>query len=92
VFNQLGAKRLTVRTSRDNKRVIDIAVRFGFRAEGRLRNYYPNGSDAMIFGMPARRSSRNYLRSRELKSEGAEGAIVTQNRQCMLCLDAAAVR
>jgi hypothetical protein len=62
----LGRPALSPETSRDNKRVIDIAVRLGFRAEGRLRNYYPNGSDAMIFGMPARQSSRNYLRSLEL--------------------------
>jgi RimJ/RimL family protein N-acetyltransferase len=50
-FNDLECSRVTVRTRADNEKVIDLAIRFGWRVEGRLRQFYPDGCDAVVFGM-----------------------------------------
>jgi RimJ/RimL family protein N-acetyltransferase len=50
-FNQLGVQRVTARTNINKKKVISVLVAAGFRVEGRARRYYPDGSDALLFGM-----------------------------------------
>jgi len=50
-FNQLKVQRVTARTHPAKRKVIDVMVRMGFRVEGRVRRYYPDGSDAVLFGM-----------------------------------------
>lgn len=51
VFNQLKAQRMTARTRVDNKKVINVIIGAGFRVEGKARRYYPDGTDAILFGM-----------------------------------------
>lgn len=51
VFDELKVRRLTVRTRADNQKVIEIAIKFGWRVEGRQREAYPDGCDAILFGM-----------------------------------------
>jgi len=50
-FNQLGVQRVTARTHVKKQKVINVMVAAGFRVEGRARRYYPDGSDAILFGM-----------------------------------------
>jgi hypothetical protein len=50
-FNVLGVERVTARTSEKKPKVASVIRRAGFREEGRARCYYPDGSDAILFGM-----------------------------------------
>lgn len=50
-FNQLKVNRVTARTRFDNHKVVSVMIRAGFRVEGKLRSYYPDGGDAVLFGM-----------------------------------------
>lgn len=51
VFKQLGCERITVTTSQQD--VVDLALRLGGQVEGRLRNYYGRGQDALLVGILA---------------------------------------
>ena len=51
VFNQLGCQRMTARTAAHKQKVINVMIGAGFRVEGRARCYYPDGADAILFGM-----------------------------------------
>jgi RimJ/RimL family protein N-acetyltransferase len=50
-FNHLKVKRVTARTHVNKKKVSSVISRAGFCAEGLMRRYYPDGGDAVIFGM-----------------------------------------
>ena len=51
-FNQLRVQRVTARTRPDKSKVVNLNNRRpGFRVEGRARRYYPDGTDAILFGM-----------------------------------------
>ena len=50
-FNQLGVNRVTACTRADKGKVINVMIHAGFRVEGRTRRYYPDGADAVLFGM-----------------------------------------
>ena len=50
-FNQLGVQRVTARTKSSNNKVVNVMIAAGFRVEGRARRYYPDGADAILFGM-----------------------------------------
>lgn len=50
-FNQLKVQRVTARTKSTNNKVVNVMVSAGFRVEGRARRYYPDGTDALLFGM-----------------------------------------
>ncbi len=50
-FNQLKVQRVSARTRADKAKVINVMVLAGFRVEGRARKYYPDGADAILFGM-----------------------------------------
>jgi hypothetical protein len=52
-FIQLGCRRLTALVSKNNKSMEDLMwrSRLGFRLEGEMRNYYPDGSNATVWGM-----------------------------------------
>ena len=45
-FNQLKVQRVTARTHMKKQKVINVMVSAGFRVEGRVRLYYPDGADA----------------------------------------------
>ena len=53
-FNELGVRRVTARTRPDNERAITALIKGGWRVEGRMREYFSDGSDALIFGMTRR--------------------------------------
>ena len=48
---QLGCRRATFRTRSDNVAAIDAMARLGAMLEGRLRKFYPDDVDALIFGI-----------------------------------------
>lgn len=50
VFNKSKCRRLTVRTKRRNKRVLQLAPRYGFKYECIAKNFYPD-DDAVVFRM-----------------------------------------
>ena len=50
-FKQLGVQRVTARTRVDKPKVINVISAAGFRVEGRARRYYPDGTDAILFGI-----------------------------------------
>ncbi|QCI67527.1 GNAT family N-acetyltransferase [Phreatobacter stygius] len=50
-FGELGCARMTMLTSTSNRAVIRIAPRLGAVREGRKRNYYDDGADALVFGI-----------------------------------------
>ena len=50
-FRQWGCARLSVKTKRDNARVISIARRAGFVREATLKDYYGPGENAELFRM-----------------------------------------
>ena len=53
-FNQPRVQRVTARTRPDKSKVVNLNNRRpGFRVEGRARRYYPDGADAVLFGMLA---------------------------------------
>ena len=49
-FNQLGVRRVTVRTKAKNKKVRKQIRRLGFKPEGRMSKYYSD-DDAMVYGL-----------------------------------------
>jgi hypothetical protein len=50
VFVKSGCRRLTVRTKKRNKRVLQLAPRFGFKYESVAKHFYPD-DDAVVFRM-----------------------------------------
>lgn len=48
----LGAQRLFLEVSADNEAARALYVESGFRAVGRRRRYYPDGSDALVLAAP----------------------------------------
>ena len=50
VFVKNGCRRLTVRTKKRNKRVLQLAPRYGFKYECLLKNFFPD-DDAVMFRM-----------------------------------------
>lgn len=52
-FIQLGCSRLTALVSTKNVAMENLMwrERLGFRLEGEMRNYYPDGSNATVWGM-----------------------------------------
>jgi RimJ/RimL family protein N-acetyltransferase len=52
-FNQLGCRRMTTRTRASSLATRKVIERVGFQREGVLRQYYPDGDDAIIYGMLA---------------------------------------
>ena len=50
VFNKSGCRRLTVRTRKRNKRVLQLAPRYGFTYESVQKHYYAD-DDAVVFRM-----------------------------------------
>lgn len=58
-FKQLGCRRLTAVTARDNHRIRDFLKRLGFMHEGTLHDALERG-DAVIYGM----TKRYFLRSK----------------------------
>jgi hypothetical protein len=51
VVLQLGCRRATFRTRADNFQAIRALERLGAKEEGRLRCYYPDDVDALVFGI-----------------------------------------
>lgn len=49
VFDQLGCLRMTVTT--EQERVADYALRLGGEVEGRMKDYYGEGRDAILVGI-----------------------------------------
>jgi RimJ/RimL family protein N-acetyltransferase len=47
----LKVNRITLRTRADDEKSVEAAIKFGFRVEGRQRQAYPDGCDALLFGM-----------------------------------------
>jgi RimJ/RimL family protein N-acetyltransferase len=58
-FDQLGCRRVTAVTARDNNHVRTFLKRLGFMHEGTLHDFLPT-SDAVVYGM----TKRYYLRSK----------------------------
>lgn len=50
VYNTAGCERATCRVHSGNKRSIKFMEKFGFKYEGRKREFYPDG-DALLYGM-----------------------------------------
>lgn len=51
VFGQLGCSRATFRTHERNMRAQQALARLGALYEGRLRRYYTDGGDALVYGV-----------------------------------------
>ncbi len=51
VFDQLGCARLQIHTAADNRGVRKLAPRAGFTFEGKSRNFYGHGRDALQFSL-----------------------------------------
>lgn len=49
VYNQLGCTRMTVQTEHDS--IVRLAQRLGGQIEGRLRDHFGEGRDAVIIGI-----------------------------------------
>ena len=50
-FDALHCRRLNALICADNRASISLSERCGFVCEGRMRNYFDDGADALIFGM-----------------------------------------
>lgn len=50
-FEQLGCARLQVHTAADNRAVRKLAPRLGFTFEGKSRNFYGHGRDALQYSL-----------------------------------------
>jgi RimJ/RimL family protein N-acetyltransferase len=50
-FEQLGCSRLQIHTERDNLTVRHLAPRLGFTFEGKARNFYGQGRDALQYSL-----------------------------------------
>lgn len=51
VTEQLGCSRATYLTREDNAAAVLALARCGAREEGRLRRFYADGADALVFGI-----------------------------------------
>jgi RimJ/RimL family protein N-acetyltransferase len=51
VFGQLKCSRLQIHTARDNLTVRHLAPRLGFTFEGKSRNFYGSGRDALVYAL-----------------------------------------
>lgn len=51
VFGTCSCVRFTVMVASDNERSLTLIERLGFRREGRMRNFYDEHVDLMIYGM-----------------------------------------
>ncbi len=51
VFEQLGCSRLQIHTAADNRAVRKLAPRLGFTFEGKSRNFYGHGRDALQYSL-----------------------------------------
>ena len=51
VVGQLGCSRVTFKFRADNTKSINAAQRLGGKLEGRIRRFYPDGCDQLIFGI-----------------------------------------
>ncbi len=49
-FDDLQCERITLTVAANNEKVLGIAIKFGWRVEGRLRRYY-GAVDAVVMGM-----------------------------------------
>lgn len=50
----LGVRRVTAKTRKDNWKARRALKAIGFREEGKLRDYWPDGHPAIVYGMTAR--------------------------------------
>lgn len=50
-FEQLGCRRITSLVRKDNELVINLSKKVGFQIEGCLREFYPDRTDCLVFGM-----------------------------------------
>ncbi len=57
-FDQLGCQRITLLIRQDNRPVIGLCEKLGFKQEGRLREFYPDGLDCLVLGLL--KSERTY--------------------------------
>ena len=51
VVGQLGCSRVTLKFRADNLKSMCAAERLGGKLEGRVRRFYPDGCDQLIFGI-----------------------------------------
>lgn len=51
VFGQLKCSRLEVHTAAENKAVRKLAPKLGFTFEGKSRNFYGRGKDALLYSL-----------------------------------------
>lgn len=51
VFDQLGCSRLQIHTAADNREIRRLAPRLGFTFEGKSRNFYGHGRDALQYSL-----------------------------------------
>lgn len=50
-FIEAGAHKFIVRASERNASSVNLALAMGFREEGNLTGYYPDGASCLILGM-----------------------------------------
>lgn len=50
-FDQLGCQRTTLLIRESNQPVLQLAEKIGFTREGCLRQFYPDGSNCIVFGL-----------------------------------------
>lgn len=50
-FDQLGCQRTTLLIRESNQPVLRLAEKIGFEREGCLRQFYPDGSNCIVFGL-----------------------------------------
>lgn len=50
-FMQCGLQRVTGLVPSQNVKALDFDLKLGFKPEGRMRNFLPNGDDMIILGM-----------------------------------------
>lgn len=53
-YINLGVRRVTAKTRKDNWKARRALKAIGFREEGKLRDYWPDGHPAIVYGMTAR--------------------------------------
>jgi hypothetical protein len=63
IFIDLACERVSITVRKDNELVLDLAIRAGWRVEGRKRKFFDDGCDAIIMGML--RSECNFLKGTE---------------------------
>lgn len=49
-FEQLQCKRITLLIRETNKSVVNLVKKIGFEQEGRLKMFYPDGDNCLVFG------------------------------------------